>query len=97
MTIYILDGKQMTDRHLAHAHLRRALSLRPYYGNNLDALHDCLTSMPGRATVILTSADSLRDALGAYGDALLRVFDDAARTGAIDFIRASERGSGENG
>ena len=37
-----LNGYFMTTRERAHRHLRRRLRLPDYYGNNLDALYDCL-------------------------------------------------------
>jgi ribonuclease inhibitor len=41
-----LDCRKMTDRKAAHAYLKQALALPDYYGNNLDALYDCLTDLP---------------------------------------------------
>lgn len=42
---YILDASKMTDKVASHAYLREMLGLPEYYGNNLDALHDCLEEM----------------------------------------------------
>ena len=39
---YVLDASRMTSKEEAHAYLKEALELPEYYGNNLDALHDCL-------------------------------------------------------
>lgn len=41
----ILDAGKMTDKATSHAYLKEALHLPDYYGNNLDALHDCLEEM----------------------------------------------------
>ena len=41
----VLDASRMTSKEEAHAYLKEALSLPEYYGNNLDALHDCLEEM----------------------------------------------------
>ena len=42
---YILDASKMTDKVTSHAYLKEVLELPEYYGNNLDALHDCLEEM----------------------------------------------------
>lgn len=41
----ILDAACMTQRAEAHAYLKAALSLPAHYGENLDALYDCLTDL----------------------------------------------------
>lgn len=45
MKIIYLDCLKMTDKIIAHNYLLRMLSLPKYYGNNLDALYDCLTDL----------------------------------------------------
>ena len=70
-----LDGRQLLTRETAHTYLKRVLDLPEYYGNNLDALYDCLTELSG-VTLILRHGDSLQDGFGAKA---LRVLRDAAR------------------
>ena len=41
----ILNGAQLSTREEMHAYLAKMLHLPAYYGNNLDALHDCLTEI----------------------------------------------------
>lgn len=41
----ILDGNHMKTKTQAHEYLKTMLCLPDYYGNNLDALFDCLTEM----------------------------------------------------
>ena len=41
----VLDAGRMTTKDESHAYLKEALNLPDYYGNNLDALHDCLEEM----------------------------------------------------
>lgn len=43
--IVILDASRMTDKDTTHVYLKEVLDLPEYYGNNLDALHDCLEEM----------------------------------------------------
>ena len=78
-----LDGRKMDTRDQAFAYLRRELRLPGHFGNNLDALADCLAGMRGVA-VRLTHQGALRNALGDYGVRLVRVFQDAAQ-GRTDF------------
>ena len=40
-----LDARQLDERGQAHAYLKQMLTLPEHYGNNLDALYDCLTEM----------------------------------------------------
>lgn len=75
---YELDGSVMTDRQAAHRHLKSALYLPEYYGNNLDALYDILTEWAGPAKIILKHADVMTATLGGYGDMLLSTLQEAA-------------------
>lgn len=42
-----IDCRLLTSRDALHQIFSEALSLPEYYGKNLDALHDCLTSISG--------------------------------------------------
>lgn len=46
-----LDARRM-GRDEIHAYIKEALSLPTWYGNNLDALYDCLTVLPETELVI---------------------------------------------
>ncbi len=74
MRIIILDGKKMTDRDSLHQYLAHELQLPDYYGNNLDALADCLGEMGPHTHIILTDPGSVRENLGEYGARLIEVF-----------------------
>ena len=39
----VLDARLMGERKKAHRYLKEQLKLPDYYGNNLNALYDCLT------------------------------------------------------
>lgn len=69
---YVLDGKKMVSKEAAHAYLKETFGFPEYYGENLDALHDCLTEMADVEVEIL-NADDMLEALGKYGERLLQV------------------------
>ena len=72
----VLEGKRMTDRAEVHGELKRALSLPEYYGNNLDALNDCLSERRERELVVISNAGEFLEGCGGYAATLLRVFGD---------------------
>lgn len=71
-----IDGAAMRTREAAHAEIARAMDFPAYYGRNLDALWDLLTTASAR--VRLTSAPDMLNALGSYGCRLLKTFYEAA-------------------
>ena len=68
---------------LENADLHRVFSsqlhLPGFYGKNLDALHDCLTSLPQKTTINLLHTQSLIDNLGPYGRAAIAAIAHAER------------------
>ena len=54
----ILNGAQLSTREKMHAYLAKMLHLPAYYGNNLDALHDCLTEIGEETELILLNWDA---------------------------------------
>jgi len=66
-----LDGHLMTDKASVHDQLQERLSLPGYYGRNLDALYDLLTSLSEATRIELQGKDIMLKQLGAYGAALL--------------------------
>ncbi|CZR02534.1 barstar family protein [Trichococcus ilyis] len=89
MEIIRLDGRKMTDRKATHAYLKRKLHLPEYYGNNLDALWDCLTTDFSGKMIILQHPQLVPKQLGDYGEALVRLMKEvAAANSAIRLILA---------
>ena len=74
-----LDGAVIPDRETLHTTLASLLRLPDYYGRNLDALYDCLTSLPEETSLVLEHPAALEQALGGYARAFFRVLQDAAR------------------
>lgn len=60
-----IDCSSIRNREEFHRIFAQMLSFPDWYGNNLDALHDCLSSMCG--TVRLINWESAEAALGKYG------------------------------
>ncbi|MEC0238834.1 barstar family protein [Paenibacillus dokdonensis] len=74
----ILDGGKVDNRDQMHAVLKEALQLPDYYGNNLDALWDCLTGWVEMPLMIrwLHFQES-EEKLGEYSQLLLQLFRNA--------------------
>ena len=69
-----LDALRLQDKDEAHKYLRTALNFPDYYGENLDALHDCLTELDD-VEVEFVNADKVS---GGYFARVLEVFRDSA-------------------
>ena len=52
-----LKGTQMQNTADAHTYLKTALSLPEYYGENADALFDCLTEIGTETELVLLHGD----------------------------------------
>ena len=73
-----LDASNAASRSALHDLFAETLSLPEWYGRNLDALHDCLTSMSEDVHVTV-AADELTGTLGErYVRQLLRLLRDCA-------------------
>ncbi len=72
-----LDARKMNTRENAHDYLAKKCAFPTYYGKNLNALYDCLTSMAD-TEITVKDAQSLEEKLGEYGKTILSVFFDAA-------------------
>ncbi len=46
MQVVFLDAREFTDKAASHEYLKEMFDFPEYYGNNLDALYDCLTDLP---------------------------------------------------
>ena len=60
-----------------HALFARAFGFPEWYGNNLDALYDCLTDISEPALILIADGDILRMRLGERYDTLRLLLTDA--------------------
>lgn len=71
----IIDGLKIKDKKKLHKVLKKKLELPDYYGNNLDALVDCLTEPEYAANISVINSAALLENLEKYGERFLKVLD----------------------
>ncbi|MDO5851141.1 MAG: barstar family protein [Methanobacteriaceae archaeon] len=68
MNQILLDGKKMKKN--PHKYLKKILNFPDYYGNNLDALYDCLGDINIKTCVKLINSDYInQDIIDTFKDA----------------------------
>lgn len=72
----IIDCSQIQTKEDLHRIFREVLGFPEWYGNNLDALHDCLTEISGKVRLLDWDAAEVR--LGDYGKKAKKVIAAAA-------------------
>lgn len=78
MKYAVLNGEKMTSVEIAHKYLASKLYFPAYYGGNLDALWDILSTISEPMQIRLINKDKLSYYLGDYGDLLINVMHEAA-------------------
>lgn len=74
----ILEGKNMLSEANFHAELKSKLELPDYYGENLDALWDCLTGWVDTPLEVRWNDFYLvKKSLGDYATKTLKLFQEA--------------------
>jgi len=66
-----IDCRQIETSCQLHAAFAEALDFPAWYGNNLDALHDCLTSLSEETEITLSYFSSLPGFSGGFRRVLL--------------------------
>ena len=78
MSVFLLDGKDMTSREVAFRKIQEVMKFPEYFGQNLDALYDCLSELPKETNIVIVNETNLRFNLESYGEKMLTCFRDAA-------------------
>ena len=73
-----LDCSQISTKIGLHLQLNELLDLPEYYGNNLDALADCLSDIHQDTCLVLEQPEALSDALGDYAERFFRLLEHCA-------------------
>lgn len=73
-----LNGAKMFDKASTHAYLKRKLALPDYYGENLDALWDCLSTDMELKKITIYKSQTIIENLGPYGEALITLFQEVS-------------------
>ena len=74
----VIDGRAVRSMEDIHSRLKTELSFPHWYGNNLDALHDCLTELAGETCIEIFRPELLAETLGSGYVRLCRVLSDSA-------------------
>lgn len=76
MNKVILDGKQMKNKKLVYLYIKFQLEIGEFFGSNLDALWDVLSTYSQPLIITLINKDKLIENLGDYGESIIQVFED---------------------
>ena len=91
MKKYFIDCEKLCASRTAHKYLAETLEFPEYYGNNLDALFDCMTDK-GECTILFKGAAELYKE-GGYGARILKVMRDAAAANPLLHMEMTEDAS----
>ena len=67
MNEIILDGRLMVEN--PHEYIKEQLEFPDYYGNNLDALYDCLGEVYNKTIIIMHSSEVDEKIIATFSDA----------------------------
>ncbi len=98
MRVAVINGTMDASMEEIHDCLKRSLQFPSYYGNNLDALYDLLSTEDRTTLLLLFDSKELVKGLGSKGEKLVGTFQDAALANQhIRFIRIERKGMQSQG
>ena len=71
--VVTIDCAEIRSKQDFHRMFAEKLALPGFYGENLDALYDCLTDMPQPTIITLIHMERLIENLGSYGRAAINM------------------------
>jgi len=89
-----LNGDKMINKSSAHAYLKEKLSLPDYYGNNLDALWDCLSTDFSSKIILIQNPEILIENLSSYGKLLIKLFKEVSQENKYIKVNIQWRSNG---
>lgn len=72
-----LSPEKCRTKEMTHAYLKEILRFPDYYGENLDALYDCLCDISKKTKITVPKIIGTEKFLGGYGKTMISVFQDA--------------------
>ena len=89
MIILNLDGSVLKSKEELHNTIFYQLALPDYYGRNLDALWDVLSTWSAPLRIEVTHTELLKKHLAGYADSLLELLYDARRENDMIILNIS--------
>lgn len=75
MKLYSLNGEKFNSKEVMYDYLNDVFDLPDYFGNNLDALWDSISSSSHETVIELIYKDAIVENLGKYGESFLSILD----------------------
>lgn len=74
--ILFLDGREIESKEQLHCRIKTQLDLPDYYGENLDALWDLLSSESDELLIRLIHQEDMIRSMGEYAESFLELLQD---------------------
>ena len=91
MKIVVLNGIRVSSTKDLHRILQQKMAFPDYYGKNLDALYDQLSTERRPTLILFFGARKWKEQMGLDGEAVIRVFEDASAINPILRLLSVER------
>ena len=89
----LINGISIESMKAVHNRIKKSFRFPSYYGRNLDALYDLLSTEDRRAMILFFDSKGFVRRFGSGGEALMETFQDAAlENRRIRFIRIERKG-----
>ncbi|MDO5708379.1 MAG: barstar family protein [Andreesenia angusta] len=79
MKTIVLNINRFDNMIEVHEYLKKKFNFPEYYGKNLDALYDCLTSLKGEYNIVIKNRDDRNIISESDIDSLISVFNSVKR------------------